>query len=82
MTTDIRFCRRNHFTRNSVRHNDQCRKWRVAVGLTRITCQWDTVHSSRCSTSAKNREVYIWEYNKENTGLLGAPYQLAYRLQL
>src|SRR6267154_3182322 len=36
MTTDIRFCRRKDFTRNLVRHNDQCRKWRAAVGLTRI----------------------------------------------
>jgi hypothetical protein len=26
--------------------------------------------------------IWIWEYNKEDTGLLDAPYQLAYRLQL
>jgi hypothetical protein len=33
--------------------------------------------------SATNRGgMWIWEYNKENTGLLDAPYRLAYRLQL
>jgi len=30
----------------------------------------------------KLRGVWIWEYNEENTGLLDARYQLAYRLQL
>jgi hypothetical protein len=34
MTTYTRFCRREDFTRNSVRHRDLCRKWRAAVGLT------------------------------------------------
>lgn len=35
MPTDIRFCR-NNFTRNSVRHNDQCRKCRTDY----CNCQW------------------------------------------
>jgi hypothetical protein len=84
-TADIRFRRRKDFTRNSVRHNDQCRKWRVAVGLTLICMPLAMGRRSLelllrlCHSSREYMDMEIQEYNKENTGLLDAPYQLAYR---